>query len=143
MNGLLAAKRCSRYVAATVRNHLIHVHIELGAASGHPHMKRERVLMLSGKDLVTGLNNQLVLQVSQPFPVMIGYGSGLFERGIRADHLARHQVFADTEMLEGALGLWTPQFIRRDLHLAEAIGLHAKKGRFGTRVPRQTTTCGG
>src|SRR6266446_7000148 len=53
LNRMLAAERCAGKLAAAVRNDLVDVHVELGAAARHPHMQREHVLMFAGKYLVT------------------------------------------------------------------------------------------
>src|SRR4029077_2340757 len=41
------------------------------------------------------------------------------------NHLARNQILADTEMLEGTLGLRPPELVGRDVHFAEAVHLLA------------------
>src|SRR6267142_5456555 len=79
--------------------------------------------MLAGKNLVTSLHNELEAPVIEPIPGVVGYGGGFLQRGVRGDHLARHQILADTEVLQGALCLSTPKFIGRNVHLAKAIGL--------------------
>jgi len=44
MNRLLAAERaCPARLAASVRDHFVHIHVELGAAAGHPDVKRENM----------------------------------------------------------------------------------------------------
>ena len=59
MNRLLAAERRAGELTAAVRDDLVDVHVELGAAAGHPHMQRKHVLMLPAKDLVADLHDQL------------------------------------------------------------------------------------
>src|SRR5208337_109292 len=53
----LAAQRSTRELAAAVGYYLVDVHVELGAAAGHPHMQRKHVVMLPGQDLVAGLHD--------------------------------------------------------------------------------------
>src|SRR5215472_4661023 len=82
--------------------------------------------MLTGKDFVAGLNDQLVMLIVKPLAGMVCCGSGFLQDRIGSDHLPRNQIFADAEMLERALGLSAPQFVRRHFNFAETIGLLAK-----------------
>ena len=117
----LAPEWRARELAAAVGDHLVHVHIELGAAARHPHMEREHVVVLAGEDLVARLHDQRVPLIVEPLAGMVGCGSGFLQDRIRGDHLPRNQVLADAEMLEGALRLSTPELVRRHFHHAEAI----------------------
>ena len=104
----LATEWRARELAAAVGDHLVHVHVELGAAARHPYMQRKHVVMLAGEDFVARLNNQVVLLIVEPLAGMVRCGSGFLQDGIGGDHLARNEILADTEMLERALGLSTP-----------------------------------
>src|SRR5262245_41011620 len=121
MNGILAPEWRAGKFAAAVRDHLVDVHIELRAASSHPDMEREHVMMLAGEDFVAGFNNQLVLLIAEPLASMICDRRRLLQNGIRGDHLARHQVLADAEVLERALSLRPPQLVHGDFNHTEAI----------------------
>src|ERR1700690_1595946 len=66
MNWRLAPDRRACKLAARVGDRLVHVHVELCAASRHPDVQRKHVLMLAREDLVTDLNNQLVTLVIEP-----------------------------------------------------------------------------
>src|SRR5258708_16297083 len=123
-----ASERRARELAAAVGDHLVHVHIELGAAARHPHMQREHVFMLSGEDFVASLNDQLVLLIAEPLAGMVCCGSGLLQGGIGGDQLTRNEVLADAEMLEGTLGLSTPQLVHRHFNHTQAIGLFTHAG---------------
>ena len=59
MNRRLAAERRAGELAAAVGDHLVDVHVELGAAAGHPDMQRKHVVMLAGQDFVADLHDQL------------------------------------------------------------------------------------
>src|ERR1700750_3010639 len=72
---MLAAERCACELAATVRNDLVDVHVELGAAPGHPHMQREHILMVAAEDLVTSSRDQHVDFTRQSTTLQIGLGS--------------------------------------------------------------------
>src|SRR5262245_9278922 len=82
--------------------------------------------MPPGQDLVAGLSDQLVDVVAEAFVCMIGVGRRLLEDGIRLDHLARHQVLADAEILQLTLGLRSPELVGGNLHFSEAIGFSTR-----------------
>src|SRR5271170_7265593 len=86
-------------------------------------MQGKHVVVFAGEDLVACLNDQIVALVIQPLARVVRCGGGLFQGSIRSDHLARNQVRSNTEMLERALGLRTPELVCRHLHSAQAIGL--------------------
>ena len=60
MNRRLAAERRAGELAAAVGDHLVDVHVELGAAARHPYVQRKHVVMLAGQDLVADLDDQLM-----------------------------------------------------------------------------------
>src|SRR5262249_58206984 len=98
----------ARKLAATVGDHLVHVHVELGSTARHPHMQREHVVMLAGKDFVAGLNDQFVLLITESASSMVRMRRRLLQDRIGGNHLTRNQIFADAEMLQRRLGLSTP-----------------------------------
>jgi hypothetical protein len=78
----------------------------------------KHVVVLAGEDFVAGLDDQFISPTVEPVVGMIGSGSGFFQRCVRSDHLARDEILADAEMLQRALRLRPPQFIRGYLDLA-------------------------
>jgi hypothetical protein len=90
MNWIFAGKRRASELAASVRDHLVDVHVKLRAAAGHPHMQWEHVVMPPGEYLVANLNDQLVTLFVQPFAGMVRVSRSFLQGGIRADHLARN-----------------------------------------------------
>src|SRR5215472_7994921 len=130
MNGTLATQRRAGELAATIRDHLVHVHVELGAASRHPYVQGKHILMLAGQDLVADLNDQPVTPIVELLAGVIRVGSGFLQYRVGRDHLPWDQILADAEVLEGALSLSAPQFVARDSNFAEAIGLRPKLLRF-------------
>jgi hypothetical protein len=121
VNRRLAPQRRAGDLAAAVRDHLIHIHVELRAAARHPHVQREHFVMLAGENLVADLNDQIVVFLVEPLAGMVGIGGGFLQRGIAGDHFTGDQIFADAEVLKGALGLRTPEFVSRNIYFAEAI----------------------
>jgi len=81
--------------------------------------------MLAGEDFITGLNDQLVPLVVEPPAGMIGIGGGFLQNGVRANHLARHEVLPDAEMFQRALRLCSPQLVARHTNFTEAVGWYA------------------
>ena len=67
--------------------------------------------MLAGEDLVADLDDQPVGLVVEPLAGMVRVGGRFLQDGVGGDHLARHQIRADAEMLERALGLRAPQLV--------------------------------
>jgi hypothetical protein len=61
MHGRFAAERRAGQLAAAIRDHLVHVHVELRAASRHPHMQREHVGVRSSEDFVARLGDEAEL----------------------------------------------------------------------------------
>ena len=100
VNWRLARERRAGELAAAVGDHLVHVHVELGAAARHPHMQREHVVMLAGQYFVTDLDDQLVGLVVESLAGMVRVGGGFLQNGVRGNHLTRDQVLADAEVLK-------------------------------------------
>src|SRR5205814_9699883 len=84
-------------------------------------MQREHVLMFSGEDLVTDAQDQIVPLLVEAGALVIGDGGGALQYRVGADHLARHQVVADAEILQRALSLCAPQPLGGNRNLPEAL----------------------
>src|SRR5262249_8592653 len=111
MDRRLASQRCARELAAAVGYDFVHVHVELSAASRHPDVQREHVVMLARKNLVAGLSNECELLIAEPLAGVIGGRRGFLQNGIRGDHLTWNEVLADAEMLERTLSLRAPELV--------------------------------
>ena len=107
---------------AAVGDHLVDVHVELRAAAGHPHVQREHVVVPPGEDLVAGLHDQPVGFVGEAPAGVVDDRRGLLDDRVGGDHLPRHQVLADAEIFERALGLGAPELVGRNADLAVAVG---------------------
>ena len=134
MHRRFAAKRRARELAASVRDHLVDVHVELGAAAGHPDVQREHVVMLAGQDFVADLGDQVEGLVVQTTAGVVRCCRAPLQDRIGGDHLARHQVLPDAEVLERALRLRSPEPVRGNLDLAEAVGFDPDVAHAGTPV---------
>jgi hypothetical protein len=121
MNRRLGAKWRARELAAAVRDYLVHVHVELRAATRHPNMQGEHVLMLAGKNLVTSATDQGAPLIVQAAPGMVRIGGGLFQNRVGGDHFPGYEVRSDGEVLKRALGLRTPQLIGCNWHVTQGV----------------------
>ena len=74
--------------------------------------------MLAGEDLITCLENELVLVVVQPAAVVVGICGALFQIRERRYHLAGDEIVANAEVLQRTLRLRAPQLVAGDVHLA-------------------------
>ena len=130
MHRRVAAERRAGKLAAAVGDHLVHVHVELGATARHPDMQGKHVVMLAGENFVAGLNDQFVALVVEPLAVVIGDGGGFLQGRVGRDHLAGNQILSDAEMLERALGLRAPELVGGNFDDAEAVRLfpHLRHG---------------
>ena len=75
----LAAERRAGKLAAAIRDHFVHVHVELRAAAGHPDVQRKHILVLAGQNLVADLRDQPTDLVVEPPAGMVRQRRGLFQ----------------------------------------------------------------
>src|SRR5580658_8572273 len=125
MNRRLGAKWCARELAAAVRNYLVHVHVELRAATRHPNMQGEHVLMPAGKNLVTSATDQCPPLIVQAAAGMVRIGCSFFQNRVGGDHLPWYEIRSDGEVLKRALGLRAPELVDRNRHVAQRILLYS------------------
>jgi hypothetical protein len=130
VNWRLAAQWSAGDLAATVGNHLVHVHVELRATARHPDVQREHVMVLAGEDLVTDWNDQFIAPIVEPLAGVVCIGGGSLHDGIGGDHLTGNQILADAEVFKRALSLRPPEFIGGNIHFAEAVGFLANVRHF-------------
>src|SRR6516225_7229028 len=100
MNRRLTAERCASELAATVGDHLVDVHVELGATTRHPHMQGKHVAVLAGEDFVAGLHNQSINLPIEPLTSVVGNRCGLLESSVCSEHFMRNEISANAEMLQ-------------------------------------------
>src|SRR5262245_1357744 len=126
MNRLVTAERLAGDLAAAVGNHLVDVHVKLGAATGHPDVKRELVLMLAVQNLVAGTDDQVLLSVAEPAGLVVDQGGRLLDDRVGGDHLPRDEIVPDAEMFQGPLRLRSPELLGRHIHRSETIVFNAR-----------------
>jgi hypothetical protein len=81
--------------------------------------------MLTGQNLVTDLDDQLVALVIEPLAGMVRIGGSFLKNCVCDNHLARNEVLTNTEVLKGALGLSAPEPVGWDFDFSERVLLHS------------------
>src|SRR5262249_54803178 len=115
-------------LGAAIGDDLVHVHVELGPAPGHPDVEGKHVPVLAGEDLVADLDDQPVSLGAETAAGEIGVGCGLLEDRERVDELPGDEVLSDAEVLERALGLGAPQLVCGNADLSQAVAFRTCRG---------------
>jgi hypothetical protein len=123
VDGVLAAQPPADELDGPVRDHLVDVHVGLGARAGLPDVQREFAVQLAADDFAGDPADQVGLPSGQP------PGAGVDDRGSLLDVAVGvvdglgHAVVADIEVDQRPLCLRAPVVVGRDLHLAERVAL--------------------
>ncbi|EAU43488.1 hypothetical protein R2601_23383 [Salipiger bermudensis HTCC2601] len=128
VDGLFRAHLAAQHLDGTVRDHLVGVHVRLGARAGLPDNEREVVVELAVDHLAGGGDDgvgDLGLHRAVGF---VGHGAGLLHHAERADDRHRLLFPADREVHDRALGLRAPVLVCGNLERAEAVGFGAGLG---------------
>ena len=108
-----------------VRDHLVGVHVAGGARPGLEDVDDELAVVLSGGDLVRGLDDRVGQLGVQLAAVAVHLGGRLLDQRQRADHAAGKAQPADREVLGGPLRLRPVERVGRDFDLTERVGFDA------------------
>ena len=108
-----------------VGDHLVHVHVGLGAGSGLPDDQRKLLVEFAVDDFLRGLDDRFSAPRIERSKLAIGLRRRAFDDRQRPDKRARHAFFADTEIIAGAFGLRAPIAFGRDFDRSEAVGFGA------------------
>ena len=125
MDRRLGAEPAAELLVGAVGDHLVDVHVGLGAGAGLPDDKRKMPVELAVDDLVRRLHDRLGAPRVERAEREIGLGGGALDDGERGDQRARHALLADAEILARALGLRAPIAVGRHLDRPEAVGFGA------------------
>ena len=128
MDRLLRAHDAAERLDRPVRDHLIGIHVGLGARAGLPDRQRKVVVELAGNDLVGGGDDRLADGGIEPAERHVGLRRGALDDAERLDHRFRLFLGADAEEVQGALRLRAPIAVRGDVDGAERIGFYAGLG---------------
>jgi hypothetical protein len=122
MHRRLAAARIAGQFVGAAGDHLVDVHVGLGAAAGLPDHQREVLVVAACEDLVGGLFDQPGDFRRQFAEVVVDPRGGFLDQRQGVDHGERHALAADGEVLQRALGLGAPVGVVGHLYGAQAIG---------------------
>ena len=125
VNGLLRAAFAAEQFVRAVGDDLVHVHVGLRAAAGHPDFQREFAVELPGEDLVAGGADRVRQSGVELAEAAVGERARFLQDGESADHLARDQVVPDVEMDQGTLRLRAPVVFGGDGDRPHAVGFNA------------------
>ncbi len=126
MDRLLVAALAAQHLVGAVGDHLVEVHVGLGAGAGLPHHQREMIVELARRHLGRRRGDRLADLLVELAHRHVGFGRRLLQQAEGADQRRRHALAADLEILERPLGLRAPQFVARHLDRAEGIALGAR-----------------
>ena len=125
---LLRAHLAAQHLDGAVRDHLVGVHVRLGARAGLPDDQREMVVELAVDHLLRRLDDGLAELRVEPAERHVGLGRGALDDAERAHDRQRLLLPADLEIAEGALRLRAPVAVGGDLDGAEGVGFGAGLG---------------
>ena len=118
----LAALAAENFRGA-VAEHLVHVHVGLGARPGLPHDQRELVIVLARERLVGSGDDRLALGPVEHAERHVHRCRRALHHDLRAHELDRHGLAGKVEVVQAALGLGTPQFVDGHLDVAHGVAL--------------------
>src|SRR5882762_4423182 len=128
MHAALLAALASQELARPVGEHLVHVHVGLGARARLPHHQRKFAVVLSGEHLVGGGGDGVRLLLGELLQLYVHARTRALDERERADQLQGHALAGNAEILERALRLRAPQPVGGNADLAEAVVLDAVIG---------------
>jgi len=104
-----------------IGDHLIDVHVGLGAAARLPDRKRKFPVMLAGKNLIAGPNYQVPDLDGQLALLVIDLGTGPLQPDQAVDQGQGHSLLANAEVAEAAFSLCAPEPLDRNLDLTHGV----------------------
>jgi hypothetical protein len=115
----------TQQLAGAVGDHLVEVHVGLGAGARLPHHQRELAVVPAGEDLVGRGDDGLRLVGRQLAQVAVHLGRGALDLRQRLDQLLRLALAGDAEVLQRALRLRAPQGLGRHFDRPEGVAFDA------------------
>ncbi len=125
---LLAAERAAEDLAGAVRDHLVHVHVGLGAGPGLPDHQGKMTIKLPVHDLVGRRGDRLGRSLVETAKLQIGQRRRFLHQRHGADQRPGHVLVADLEVLPRAFGLGAPIAVAGHLDRAESVPFGAGCG---------------
>ena len=115
---LLRPEHAAQELDGAVGDHLVGVHVGLGAAARLPDPQWKMLVELACDNFIANLGDQLCFVGGQLAEIVIDQRTGFLEDAESADHLAGHYVVADIEMEQATLGLRAPILVGGHFYLA-------------------------
>ena len=98
-------------------------------------------MMLAVQDLIANVNDQFVALAVEPLAGMVGIGGSFLQNGVGGNHLARHKIPADAEVLQRALGLCSPELVGSHPYFTQAVGFLANFRHLLFSLVRRLQSC--
>ena len=133
----LAAPLSAEQLVGQAGDHLVGVHVRLGARPRLPDHEGKFLVVLTGHHLGGGGGDGLGHLRVEGAEILVHQGGGLLHHPEGMDQGGRHLLGADLEILDRALGLRAPVAMGRNLDGAERVGLGPGGGRFGGAFERR------
>ena len=121
-------------LGSAVGEHLVDVHVGLGARAGLPHHQRKFRVVAAGQHLVGRARDGLRLLFRKQAEVGIDAGRRFLDERQRVDQRERHALARDAEEAAAALRLRAPQALGGHLDGAEAVLLDPGAAHRGPNV---------
>ena len=125
MHRFLGAEFAAENLVGAVGDHLVEVHVGLGAGAGLPDHKRKMIVELAFDHLARGADDGAGAACIEQAEFPVGLGGSEFDDAERMDDGDRHAIMADLEVLARTLGLCAPVAVGGNVDRAEAVALAA------------------
>ena len=125
MNRLLGAEFAAQQHVGAVGDHLVEVHVGLGAGAGLPDDQREVIVELAFDHFPCRADDGAGAARIEQSEFPVGLGGGEFDEAERMDDRDRHAIMADLEILSRAFGLRAPIAVGGNVDRTETVGLTA------------------
>ncbi|MCY1306059.1 hypothetical protein D9M70_558930 [compost metagenome] len=127
MHRLLRAHDAAEQFDRAVRNHLVGIHVRLGARTGLPDDEREMVVELAVDHFLRCLDDGIGYGGIQTAERLVGAGGCLLDDAERPDDRGRLLFPTDLEIAERALGLGSPIAVACHFDGAERVCFRARR----------------
>ena len=128
VDGRLGAHRPAQHLDGAVGDHLVGVHVRLGARAGLPDRQREVLVELAVDHLLGGGDDGFAEPGIELAQGHVGFGGGPLDHAQGPDHRQGLLLPPDLEVAQAALRLRRPVAIGRNLDGSEAVGLGSGRG---------------
>ena len=127
MDRALAAARPRQPLVGAPGDHLVGIHVRLGAAAGLPDDQRELPVEIAPCNFLRRLLDRFGQLGVEPADPRIDPRRGLLDEPQRVDDFARHPLaWSEREIADRPLGLGAPIRIAGDVDRPETVGLTAR-----------------